>query len=226
MSKSKSELSITERLIIELIQYRTSNPKHPTFYGDNENIAKCFDIQTDTARKAVSKLVKLGYLIKNFDKQGRRHLLYSGKPFTPVIVNMNNIDKKLLRNDKEYYEMNFKDAQHELELAKYRIEFLENQTSELNHKLLVAETRVMQLESLLTSKGYTIEQINEKIKQAINSSDNAPNQPTVLPISEVPDVLPKPQTQEVTANDNSSETIVSIRDILKKLNPAKGSLVN
>lgn len=166
MSKSKSELSITERLIIELIQYRTNNPKHPTFYGDNENIAKCFDIQTDTARKAVSKLVKLGYLIKNFDKQGRRHLLYSGKPFKPVIVNMNNIDKKLLRNDKEYYEREAQYSAHELELAKIRIETLERENTSLQSKLFQAELRVKQLENIFTAQGCTKEQIDMMIGQS------------------------------------------------------------
>ena len=39
MSRSKAELSVTERLIIQLVIYRTKNPKHPTFFGDNKKIA-------------------------------------------------------------------------------------------------------------------------------------------------------------------------------------------
>ena len=62
MSRSKTELSVTERLIIQLVIYRTKNPKHPTFFGDNKNIAKCIDVQPDTVRKAIAKLVKLEYL--------------------------------------------------------------------------------------------------------------------------------------------------------------------
>lgn len=58
MSRSKAELSVTERLILQLVKFRT-NPKHTTFYGDNKNIAKCVDIQPDTARKAIAKLLKL-----------------------------------------------------------------------------------------------------------------------------------------------------------------------
>ena len=61
MSRSKAELSVTERLIIQLVIYRTKNPKHPTFFGDNKNIAKCIDVQPDTVRKAIAKLVKLEY---------------------------------------------------------------------------------------------------------------------------------------------------------------------
>ena len=218
MSKSKSELSITDRLIIELIQYRTSNPKHPTFYGDNENIAKCFDIQTDTARKAVSKLVKLGYLIKNFDKQGRRHLLYSGKPFTPVIVNMNNIDKKLLRNDKEYYEMNFKDAQHELELAKIRIETLERKTSELHSKLLGSDLKASKLGLFLQNLGYSKEQIDKIEQQSLESFEKESRK--------IPQDEPITATISTEMNENNNDAIDVLADILEKFKIPSTSSVN
>ena len=100
MSRSKAELSVTERLIIQLVIYRTKNPKHPTFFGDNKNIAKYIDVQPDTVRKAIAKLVKLKYLQLGYDKQGRRHMVYTGKEFAPIIENMNNIDKKSLYNEK------------------------------------------------------------------------------------------------------------------------------
>lgn len=44
MSRSQSELSITKCEILQLVIYRTKNPKHPTFFGDNEYIAKCVDL--------------------------------------------------------------------------------------------------------------------------------------------------------------------------------------
>lgn len=165
MSKSKSELSVTERLILQLVIYRTKNPKHPTFFGDNKNIAKCVDVQPDTVRKAIAKLIKLEYLQQGFDKQGRRHMVYTGKEFAPIFENMNNIDKKVLRDDKEYYEMSFNDAKHELDLARIRIETLERETTVLNNKLFDAKTRVTQLENLFLSQGVTKEQIDAMIKQ-------------------------------------------------------------
>ena len=168
MSRSKSELSVTDRCIIQLIKYRI-NPKHPTFYGDNKNIAQCLDIQPDTARKAVSKLVKLGYLEVAIDKQGRRHIVYTGKEFAPIFEDMNNIDKKVLRDDKEYYEKMYKDTKHELDMAKIRIETLERENSKLRTKLLHAETRLMQMEQSLLSQGATKEQIDWMIKQTVGT---------------------------------------------------------
>ena len=222
MSKSKSELSITERLIIELIQYRTSNPKHPTFYGDNENIAKCFDIQTDTARKAVNKLVKLEYLAKNFDKQGRRHLNYTGKPFTPVIANMNNIDKKLLKNDKEYFEKNFKDAKYELDMAKIRIETLERETTVLNNKLFYSDLKASKLEIFLQNLGYSKEQIESIVQKTLDSnempevSQNKPIQTDSVIIS----------TEMPKVNESKDDVTAVIADILEKFKIPSNSLVN
>lgn len=165
MSKSKAELSVTERLILQLVIYRTKNPKHPTFFGDNKNIAKCVDVQPDTARKAIAKLLKLEYLQRGFDKQGRRHLVYTGKEFAPIVENMNNIDKKILRDDKEYYEMSFNDAKHELDLARIRIETLERENSLLKDKLFYGDLRVSQLENIFFAQGVTKEQIDWMIKQ-------------------------------------------------------------
>ena len=166
MSRSKAELSVTERLIIQLVIYRTKNPKHPTFFGDNKNIAKCIDVQPDTVRKAIAKLVKLEYLQLGYDKQGRRHMVYTGKEFAPIIENMNNIDKKSLRDDTEYYEREAQYSAHELELAKIRIETLERENTSLQSKLSQAELRVKQLENIFTAQGCTKEQIDMMIGQA------------------------------------------------------------
>ncbi|MBQ8464578.1 MAG: hypothetical protein IJ529_05205 [Alphaproteobacteria bacterium] len=225
MSRSKAELSVTERLIIQLVIYRTKNPKHPTFFGDNKNIAKCIDVQPDTARKAIAKLVKLEYLQLGYDKQGRRHLLYSGKPFTPIIANMNNIDKKLLRNNKEYYEMSFKDAQHELESAKIRIETLERKTSELHSKLLGSDLKASKLGLFLQNLGYSKEQIDKIEQQSFESFEKA----EVSQISQSQEI---PQDKPITAkistemNENNNDAIDVLAEILEKFKIPSTSSVN
>ena len=164
MSKSKAELSNKEKMLIELVIFRT-NPKHPTFFGDNENIAKCLDIKPDTVRKAIKKLKDLEYLAVTNDTHGRRHISYTGKPFARTMVDMRNVDKKVLKQEKEYYEREAQYVQHELELSKYRLEFLEQENSRLQNKLFCAELRVSQLENLFLVQGCTKEQIDSMIKQ-------------------------------------------------------------
>ena len=166
MSRSKAELSVTERLIIQLVIYRTKNPKHPTFFGDNKNIAKCIDVQPDTVRKAIAKLVKLEYLQLGYDKQGRRHMVYTGKEFAPIIADMRDFDKNMLKQERDNYLSDLNYCRHELELAQIRIDTLDKENSELRIKLLNTETRLMQLENLFLSQGVTKERIDAMIKQA------------------------------------------------------------
>ena len=165
MSKSKAELSQKEKMLIELIMFRT-NPKHPTFFGDNENIAKCIDVQPDTVRKAIKKLKDLEYLAVTNDTHGRRHISYTGKPFARTIVDMRNVDKKILKEEKEYFEREAQYTKHELELAKIRIGTLERENTFLQSKLFQAELRVKQLENIFTAQGCTKEQIDMMIGQS------------------------------------------------------------
>ncbi len=60
MSRSQSELSLKQREILQLVIYRTKNPKSPTFFGNNEYIAKCVDVKPDTVRKYIKELEELG----------------------------------------------------------------------------------------------------------------------------------------------------------------------
>lgn len=165
MSRSQSELSLTQREILQLIIYRTKNPKHTTFFGDNEYIAQCVNVKPDTARKAVNELIKLEYLVQGKDKQGRRHLVYTGKKFAPIIADMRNFDKSILKQERDNYLRDLTYCQKELELAQIRIKTLDKENSELRLKLLQTETKLMQIENLFTSQGITKEQIDVMIKQ-------------------------------------------------------------
>lgn len=164
MSRSKSDLSLTERTIIQFIRFRTKDPRHPTYFGSNEDIAKHLDIQPNTAKKYVNKLVREGYLAKGYGKNNRRHLAYTNKPYVMIVEDMRNYEKRALKQDKEYFEREARDAQYELKMAKIRIETLEKETSELNNKLFYSNLRVHQLENLFTSKGITKEQIDRLIE--------------------------------------------------------------
>ncbi|MBP3686783.1 MAG: hypothetical protein J6J35_00280, partial [Alphaproteobacteria bacterium] len=93
--------------------------------------------------------------------------------FAPILENMNNIDKKVLRDNKEYYEKSFKDTKYELDMAKIRIETLERENSKLQNKLFYSELRVSQLENLFLSKGCPREQIDMMIGQMMDGQMTA-----------------------------------------------------
>ena len=168
MSRSQSELSLKQREILQLVIYRTKNPKSPTFFGNNEYIAKCVDVQPDTVRKALKELKDLGYIAEAKDDKGRRHLTYTGKEFAPIIADMRDFDKNMLKQERDNYLRDLNYCRHELELAQIRNDTLERDNSALNDKLFYAELRVKELENIFSAQGVTKEQIDMMIEQMMD----------------------------------------------------------
>lgn len=118
MSKSKATLSITERLLLDFIKFKTNH--NFKFFMNNEKIALALDLTPNSAKVMVNKLAREGYLIKEHDNHDRRVLSLSGKAYTPLFVDLRNVEKKLIllelanyQRDTEYYKQ-----QYELEKAR------------------------------------------------------------------------------------------------------------
>lgn len=113
MSKSKAELSITKRLLLDFIKYKTNN-NHQFFMG-NDKIAMAIGLTVNSAKVLVNKLIREGYLLKSTDNHGRRILNLSGKPYLTIsCVDLSNIDKKIIaqeavnyQRDAEYYKQQY-----------------------------------------------------------------------------------------------------------------------
>ena len=151
MSRSKAELSITERLLLTYIGYKTN--KNFKFFMNNETLAKAICCKTSSTKVMVNKLVREGYLIKNCDDKGRRQLSLSGREFTPLDgVNMGNIEKNMLKHDAQDQEQWASYYKKELDEAQNRIKSIENERNSYKNAL---ET----LMSILATKGINIEDI-------------------------------------------------------------------
>lgn len=119
MSKSKAELSITKRLLLDFIKYKTNN--NHTFFMGNDKIAAALGLTINSAKVMVNELIREGYLLKSTDIHGRRVLNLSGKSYLTIsCVDLSNIDKRILaqevlnyQRDAEYYKQ-----QYELEKAR------------------------------------------------------------------------------------------------------------
>lgn len=119
MSKSKAELSITKRLLLDFIKYKTNN--NHTFFMGNDKIAAALGLTVNSAKVMVNELIREGYLLKSTDIHGRRVLNLSGKLYLTIsCVDLSNIDKRILaqevlnyQRDAEYYKQ-----QYELEKAR------------------------------------------------------------------------------------------------------------
>ena len=156
MSERQGKLTITERLILTYIGYKTN--RNFKFFMTNETLAKAICCKTSSTKVMVNKLVREGYLIKTCDDKGRRQLLLSGREFTPLDgVNMGNIEKNMLKYDAQDQEQWANYYKNELNEAQNRIKYLENERDSYKNAL---ET----LMTLLASKGINIEDIEIMLK--------------------------------------------------------------
>ena len=99
MCKSNSSLSITKRVLLDYIKFKTNN--NHQFFASNEYVAKGLDIAQNTAKSFINDLIRDGYVYKEIDKQGRRILSLTGKPYTPLFEDVSTIDKKVLKQDRD-----------------------------------------------------------------------------------------------------------------------------
>ena len=151
MSRSKAELSITERLLLTYIGYKTN--KNFKFFMNNEALAKVICCKTSTTKVMVNKLVREGYLIKFCDDKGRRQLSLSGREFMPLDgVNMGNIEKNMLKHDAQDQEQWVNYYKNELKEAQNRIKSLENERDNYKNTLEA-------LMSVLSSKGIDLDEV-------------------------------------------------------------------
>ena len=113
MSRSKAELSITERFILTFIGYKTKG--NFKFFMNNEKLAEVICCTTSSTKVMVNKLIREGYLIKSCDDKGRRQLSLSERKFIPLDgINMSNVEKTLIlhelveaQNDANYYKQQY-----------------------------------------------------------------------------------------------------------------------
>lgn len=109
MSERQRKLTITERLILTYIGYKTN--RNFKFFMTNETLAKAICCKTSSTKVMVNKLVREGYLIKTYDDKGRRQLSLSGRHFCPLTgieINHDNNDwlkQKLAQTEQDlnYY---------------------------------------------------------------------------------------------------------------------------
>ena len=158
MSRSKAELSITERYILTYIGYKTNNGFK--FFMNNETLAQIICCTIPSTKVLVNKLVREGYLIKTCDDRGRRQLSLSERKFMPLDgVNMSNIDKTYLLQELSNYQRDADYYKNELKEAQIRIKMLENERDNYKNAL---ETLIPSL----NTKGVKLDDIESMLSKS------------------------------------------------------------
>ncbi len=182
MSKSITELSMTKRVLLYIIKFKTNN--NHIFFASNEYIANMLDLTTNTAKTFVNDLIREGYLYKETDKFGRRVLSLTGKEFKPLFEDLTNLDKKVLKvenqdlkRDNEYlnqelenhktYADRLRTERTELVLSNAelsnKVRELEERIQKLEEQVSKQSSRINDLESLFYKNGVSEEQLNNMI---------------------------------------------------------------
>ena len=185
MSKAKYDLSVTQRLFLDYVKFKTHN-NIPFFMG-NEKIADALDLTVNTAKIMVNNLVRGGYINKEKDKNGRRVLSLTLKEYKPLFEDLRNIDKKLLKserdyykNDAEYYEQQYKQEEAHCEQLlrdndklngknfslTQKIDDLTRRVNQLEIQCGQQDERIKKLESVFLNYGITSQQIEEILQSA------------------------------------------------------------
>ena len=177
MPMKTSKLSITKRVLLDYIKFRTHN--NFKFYEGNEYIAKALELTTGSAKVFVNDLIRDGYLYKEIDKQGRRVLSYTGKEYMPLFEDMRNIDKKVLKSERDNALNDNQYLQTQLNYADGRIDILTSErtdlvltNAELTRKVRELEERIQKLEETVANQSSRINDLeNLFYKNGVSEQD-------------------------------------------------------
>ena len=172
MSKSKSDLSITKRVLLDYVKFKTQNGCQ--FFASNEYIAKALDLTESTAKTFVNDLIRDGYLYKEIDKKGRRILSLTGQEYKPLFEDMRNVDKKMLKEDRDNFMRDNKYLKDQLAQETAYKERLSEENSnlvwsntELTDRVQKLEKRVTALENIFYKNGISKEKLETLIQQSV-----------------------------------------------------------
>ena len=164
MSSSKAQLSITKRVLLDFVKFKTNN--NFKFFGGNEYIASVLDLTKNTAKTFVNDLIREGYLYKETDKKGRRLLSLTGKEYKPLFEDLTNLDKKALREENNDLKQDNKYLEQELETHKHHANMLLSEktdlvisNTELNIKIQELEERIAKLEETVACQNDRISKL-------------------------------------------------------------------
>ena len=193
MSKSKAELSISARLLLDYIVFRRK--LNHTFFENNETIGFKLDLTEGTIKELVNRLVRMGYLVKGKDKYGRRVLETTALKHKPLFYPLQEINKRGLKEELDYQTKELEKAE---QLANDYLDVIEK----WRNRYYDAERKIAELQRQLNALQSTpTPQINNTTTIKKDYSNNNESIVRVDNINNVGDVVnTKPNETEILIN--------------------------
>ena len=224
MSKSKAELSISARLLLDYIVFRRK--LNYTFFEKNETIGFKLDLTEGTIKELVNRLVRMGYLVKGKDKYGRRVLETTALKHKPLFYPLQEINKRGLKEELEHQTKELEKAEQLAQDYLNTIEVWRNRCIAERQKVIALEQQVAELQWQLnalpatptpqTDNTTTIEEEytdNSESVVNVGSMDNVGNEGNTSNITD-DNVVP-------TDNPNTMDARVIVDNLMRKLCPEK-----
>lgn len=137
------QLTITQRIILSYIKFRTKN--NQPFTLTNKELAQAIDIKETSAKTMINKLIRSGYLVSLRGKHNLRNIILTGKPFKHVVMDAEDIDKKIISQAN-------KEMEKELSYLRKTNQQYENKIEKLLDKITKLELEKETLKQQLKQK--------------------------------------------------------------------------
>lgn len=229
MSHLKLEISVSERLILDYITFRTRSG-YP-FFEKNSTIAPNVGLTEGTTKELINRLVRKGYLFKCKDERNRRQLLLTELKHPQTYTNFQDVSKACLKEELDYRNKELKDTEKQLNdkdyainvwkdrcnSAKKEIEKLKQQVTELQRQLNALQTTpIPQTDNTTTIKEEYTDNSESVVK--VGSMDNVGNESNTSNIVD-DNVAP-------TDNSNTMDARVIVDNLMRKLCPERYEATN
>lgn len=145
MSKSKSELSVSERVLLDYINYRTKCGF--PFFEKNGTIAPNVGLTEGTTKELINRLVRKGYLFKCKDEKNRRQLMLTELEHTQVYRNFQDIGNKELKEEVKRLKQELKIAEKQLQEKDYAIDVWQTRYNAEHQKVLELQGEIEMLKN-------------------------------------------------------------------------------
>ncbi len=224
MSKSKAELSISARVLLDYIAFRRK--LNPTFFENNETIGFKLDLTEGTIKELINRLVRMGYLAKSKDKYGRRVLETTALKHKPLFYALQEINKRGLKEELNHQTKELEKTEQLAQDYLNTIEVWRNRCIAERQKVIALEQQVAELQWQLnalsatptpqTDNITTIEEeytYNSESVVNVGSMDNVGNEGNTSNITD-DNVVP-------TDNPSTMDARVIVDNLMRKLCPEK-----
>ena len=145
MSKSKSELSVSERVLLDYIKFRTKSGF--PFFEKNGTIAPNVGLTEGTTKELINRLIRKGYLFKCKDEKNRRQLMLTELEHTQVYRNFQDIGNKELKEEVKRLKQELKIAEKRLQEKDYAIDVWQNRHNAEHQKVLELQGEIEMLKN-------------------------------------------------------------------------------